>query len=426
MTAFERWRRAVLLMTVLEVGAIYPAGAAGQPAESELGSVRVSSQPRRIAGRNQVVSLWRQEVPQRTGERSVPLAAFFLVVSSPTDTTHGRIVWSEYGPEGVPAPSPRWMAGFASPDGGNPVYVVVAKSITWHVEFRVYRADLDQDLGSFPVDLDRVPYRRWPRALPPISTYGLNLIDGEISGIAAIRVEAEGNGIAIYCKRDSATTPPVAFHFDANTKIWSKLTRNKLVSETYRGAGRDEVLNLWRQDIPQLGADVAGYLKLHPDKNAFPNTAFLLVVSRPEDEARGHIAWITYEYAKPVSPGSGLPEAWLVDMARPIRGDQLDLVLLKAMNGADQFRVYHVDLKQELGSFPIDLQPVAVERWPPAARPLSTHDSTLSWLADIQVTAQAGGLAVRCERGLVELPPVVFRYDPGKNQWSQTGGSSKQ
>ncbi len=440
--AFATGRLFAQAAALVAASAVWAMRASGAPQQPPLGSPDGSlivSEPYRAGGRDMVVSLWRQDARQAPDDHRAKETAFLLVASSSADATKGRIVWAVTVRNGLFAPPERWSAGFARHVGKDSFYVVLVRSFSLHAEFRAYQTNLGQDLGAFPPDLQRaapggLPLvappisgkdpdpgapARWPQVAPSISTYELDFEDHDISGVAAIRVASEGSGVTVHCKRELASTPPVAFHFDAGTKKWSRAMRTKILSQPSAAAGRNGMISVWRQDIPlPEPAELESYLKQHPDQENFPNTAFLAVVSDAENAGPGRIVRTTYAYCRPPAPLSGLPEAWMTALTQPNSGSHPYLVLAKATTGAASFRVYQVALEHNLGSFPIDLEPAAFERWPRAAEALSNYDATVSWLSEIRVDAEGDGLTVHCSRELANLP-VAVHFDPRAKKWNQ-------
>jgi hypothetical protein len=196
----------------------------------------------------------------------------------------------------------------------------------------------------------------------------------------------------------------------------------KITSEPYRLNGRDVTLTLWRQSIPPLGdLELISYFKQHPEQTSFPNTAFVLVASDGKNLNQGSIVWIAYLYNdKLIRP----QETWMADLARPIAGNQAYVAVVKSIAWDIEFRLYPAALGQNLGSFPIHLDPASYERWPKASEAASMYKSQLlgrdiSGIAGIHAVVEAEGVTVHGSRELASTPPVAFHFDVKRKQWSR-------
>jgi len=83
--------------------------------------------------------------------------------------------------------------------------------------------DAAPTIGTVAIPLDPAHYRQWPRGGEALSVYKTQLLDRDISGIAAIRAVTAGDGLTIHGTRELASTRPVAFHFDVQGRKWSRL-----------------------------------------------------------------------------------------------------------------------------------------------------------------------------------------------------------
>ena len=206
-----------------------PEGAPAPPA-------KVASLPHRISEREGALTLWRQPIQRISSlgllnyfqkypsKNSFPNTAFFLVTSIEQATDQGRIVWAAYiYNDRAIRPIETWMADLANPVSSNNTQVVLARSISDHVEIRAYEVQLDKNLGAFPVKLDPAGYESWPAGSEPAAIHTTRLLGRDISGVAQIKAIAEGNTVIVHCKRDLAGTPPVHFRFDRTVKKWTQV-----------------------------------------------------------------------------------------------------------------------------------------------------------------------------------------------------------
>ena len=226
--------------------------------------------------------------------------------------------------------------------------------------------------------------------------------------IAVVLVIAWGLGVlSPACAQLAADAPPAA---------------TKIVSTPYRGNSAAEALTLWRQDIPRLGdRELLGYFHQHPEETSFPNTAFLLVLSTGQDLNHGRIIWVSYIYNdKQIRP----QETWMADIAQPVTANQVNVALVKSISWDVEFRVYSAAITQNLGSFPIRLDPANSRQWPRGGDPLSVHRTQLlgrdiSGIAAIRAITAADGLTIHGTRELASTPPVAFHFNVQDRKWSR-------
>src|SRR4051794_29965599 len=178
-------------------------------------------------------------------------------------------------------------------------------------------------------------------------------------GLHMAAVLAIGWGLGVSspaCAQSPAGAPPGA---------------TRIASAPYGGNAAGEALTLWRQDIPRIGdRELLGYFQQHPEQNSFPNTAFVLVLSAGQDPNRGRVVWIAYIYNdKQIRP----QETWMADIAQPVMGSQINLAMVKSIGWDVEFRVYSAAIAQNLGTFPIRLDPANYRQWPTGGEALSTY-----------------------------------------------------
>ena len=200
-------------------------------------AVRVATGSYLAAGVSRSITLWRQEIAKpddasilnffrkNPGQTAFPNVAFFIVVSDSTNLDEGKIVWATYVYNNwAVLPRESWMAEFARPVQDSRVSVVLLRSIGWDVQCSVYLADLNGELGRFPVRLDIANYPAWPAAGAAYSVYKKALLGRDIVGVSDIRVDAAGDKVVIHAKREVPTAPDMSFSFEVGSKKWSEVS----------------------------------------------------------------------------------------------------------------------------------------------------------------------------------------------------------
>jgi hypothetical protein len=170
------------------------------------------------------------------------------------------------------------------------------------------------------------------------------------------------------------------------------------------------------------------FFQQHPDQTSFPNTAFFLVASDNTNPNRGRILWADYVFNNnQIRP----QETWSADLARPVEGNSATVVLCKSISWNVELRVYNVGLDQNLGVFPVQLEPTAYQQWPKAAPATSVYKTDLlgqdiSGIAEIHVVTEGSGVTIHGIRDLASTPPVDFHFDTRGKQWSRPTGHAAE
>jgi hypothetical protein len=114
----------------------------------------------------------------------------------------------------------------------------------------------------------------------------------------------------------------------------------------------------------------------------------------------------------------------MADIAQPVTGSQINLVLVKSIGWDVAFRVYSAAITQNLGSFPIRLDPANYRQWPRGGEALSVYKTQLlgrdiSGIAAIRAVTEGDGLTIHGTRELASTPPVSFHFDVQGRRWSR-------
>ncbi len=157
-------------------------------------------------------------------EGGIPNAAYMLL---DTSASASKVRWVEYiSQDYLVMPPEHWYANIVWPVGEAAPVVVLTKSISDHLQARVYRVSLKRDISNAPSDPDLAHFDEWPVPDKPISKLNLysivtRLADGA-DGISALTATAVGDGIQLRGEREDKHSPPVYISFNLNTGVWQK------------------------------------------------------------------------------------------------------------------------------------------------------------------------------------------------------------
>ena len=198
--------------------------------------------------------------------------------------------------------------------------------------------------------------------------------------------------------------------------------RSKVATASYHLQGNTRELSLWREDIPKIsGVALLDYFTRNPERNCFPNTAFVLTDSDPGIPSEGKVLWVTYVCInRHILP----QQIWSADFARSADAKFAYVVLAKSMGWAVDFQVYRIGLERNLGAFPLKLDPMDFENWPQGDTPLSQfhqrfQERDISGVSEIRVVSERSTLLIHAKREHVTSPSATFRFDLQTQNWAQ-------
>lgn len=198
---------------------------------------------------------------------------------------------------------------------------------------------------------------------------------------------------------------------------------NTISSCTYVSGGVTHSLSLVQSPIQRMNAlDELQFLKAHPEQSSFPNTAFILVDSDSTPPATGKALWVWYAY---VDTAIRPAQIWSGSIVVP-DPDSKDtyVVISKSISWDISLSVFHVNLNEHIGDFPLKLDPENYSDWPKAATPISHLDKSLfdkdiSGVRAIKASLSNGQVQVWCEREQKSTPNLTFQFNPKTGEWKQ-------
>lgn len=158
-----------------------------------------------------------------------PNTVFMITKHVEQNETISNMVWVAYvNHQKAGWPWQKWSADFVWSPERKRGYVVIVKSIGWHVTLSVYEFDPNNEIGAYPLDLDLRNYEQWPKAADPITQKEETLLWKEISGISKINVSIEGDELVIWGEREHAHIPPARFRYNLNANEWAQIVYDEI------------------------------------------------------------------------------------------------------------------------------------------------------------------------------------------------------
>ncbi len=194
-----------------------------------------------------------------------------------------------------------------------------------------------------------------------------------------------------------------------------------LATSSYKPAGDERQLVLWKERLPSPSpVELLAYFKKHPEANAFPNVAFLLIDSAPDKAPNGRVTWVTYTYEDPKARPA---LSWSGDIVSDSALRDAYVVLVRSVGSRASVRVFQADPSKNLGDYPLDFTPKKHDEWPPGAEALSPeHGISLEQrtcgVARIRTALEDGVLTVRAESTQPDCRPVQSRFDVKTKKWT--------
>lgn len=192
---------------------------------------------------------------------------------------------------------------------------------------------------------------------------------------------------------------------------------------TYVSGGVTHSLSLIQSPLRRLKAvDELQFLRAHPEQSSFPNTAFILVDSDSTPPASGKALWIWYAY---VDTAIRPAQIWSGSIITP-EPDSKDtyVVISRSISWDISLSVFHVDLNEPIGDFPLKLDPEDYLAWPKPGTPISHLNKTLfdkdiSGIRAIKASRSNGLVQIWCEREQKSTPNLTFQFNPKTGEWKQ-------
>ncbi|MEJ7712735.1 MAG: hypothetical protein WKF84_23520 [Pyrinomonadaceae bacterium] len=107
-------------------------------------------------------------------------------------------------------------------------FVVIMKANNVYANLGVYRADLNKQVGRYPLELDPQKYREWPGTAQPISQIRIELSQREVlCGLDRLQVSTDSEYLQIRAERADNPCATVDIRFNLETKQWSEVSLQK-------------------------------------------------------------------------------------------------------------------------------------------------------------------------------------------------------
>jgi hypothetical protein len=200
-------------------------------------------------------------------------------------------------------------------------------------------------------------------------------------------------------------------------------TTEVMAAVPYSVGEKERWLILVKIVIPWDRKERAYYGLMNPDNPPF-NIAFVIADSPTKEITNGKVIAITYDF---FMEGSMPPPVWHGQLLWRAESREAFVVILRT-TGRREIRVFRFDLAQELGKYPLRLEPKNRSEWPQPVPLLSEIEQEARGTRSVDLISPFEKLELSIEKDLLQIrglrkgkehPPLLLDFDIRTKKWRE-------